>query len=74
MNRAELTARVALETSLPKAAAERLIGTVFSAISDAIARDELVSIAGFGRFDARNRPARQGRNPRSGEPVAIPAT
>ena len=74
MNRAELTARVARETSLPKVAAERLISAVFSAISDALARDEPVSIAGFGKFDARNRPAREGRNPRTGEPVAIPAT
>ena len=74
MNRAELTARVAGETSLPKATAERLVGAVFSAITDALAADEPVNIAGFGKFDARNRPARQGRNPRTGEPVAIPAT
>ena len=73
MNRIELAAHVARETSLPRAAAERLIGAVFSAIGDKLARDEAVSIAGFGKFDTRNRPARQGRNPRTGEPVAVPA-
>ena len=74
MNKAELVARVVAETSTTGAAAERMIGAVFSAIADALARDEPVAIAGFGKFAVRGRAARQGRNPRTGKPVAVPAS
>ena len=73
MNKAELVSHVAAETSTTKPAAERMVGAVFSAIADALARDEPVAIAGFGKFAVRGRTARQGRNPRTGEPVAVPA-
>ena len=55
------------------AGAERMVAAVFSAISDTLARNEPVSIAGFGKFVLRSRAARQGRNPAAGEPVAIAA-
>ena len=71
MNKAELTAHVAAEMSVTRATADTLVGAVFSAIADALARDETVAIAGFGKFELRSRPARQGRNPRTGAPVAI---
>ena len=74
MNKAELTAHVAAETSVTRATADSLVGAVFSAIADALARDETVAIAGFGKFELRSRPARTGRNPRTGEPVAIAAS
>ena len=74
MNKAELVTHVATEASVTKATAERLVGAVFSAIADALARDEPVAIAGFGRFAVRSRAARQRRNPRTGEPVAVPAS
>ena len=74
MNKAEFVSHVATETSTTRAAAERMVGAVFSAIADALARDEPVAIAGFERFALRSRPARQGRNPRTGEPVAVPAS
>ena len=73
MNKAELTAHVAAETSVTRATADSLVGAVFSAIADALARDETVAIAGFGKFELRSRPARTGRNPRTGAPVAIAA-
>ena len=50
MNKAKLVSQVAAETSTPQAAAERMVGAVFTAIADALARDEPVAIAGFGRF------------------------
>ena len=62
------------ETSVTRATADSLVGAVFSAIAEALARDETVAIAGFGKFDVRSRPARTGRNPRTGEPVAIAAS
>ena len=74
MNKAELTAHVAAETSVTRATADSLVGAVFSAIADALARDETVAIAGFGKFELRSRPARAGRNPRTGAPVAIAAS
>ncbi len=73
MNKAELVSHVAAETSTTGAASERMVGAVFSAIADELARDEPVAIAGFGKFAVRTRAARQGRNPRTGEPVAVPA-
>ena len=70
MTRTELAARIAAETSVTKAAAERMV----AAIADALARDEAVAIAGFGKFETRRRAARAGRNPGTGETVAIPAS
>lgn len=74
MNKHELASHVAVGTSVTTADAERLIGVVFSAIADALARGESVTIAGFGKFATRNRAARTGRNPRTGEPIAIAAS
>ena len=74
MTKAELVSHVAAETSTTRATAERMVGAVFIAIGDALARDEPVAIPGFGKFDVRDRAARQGRNPRTGEPIAVPAS
>ena len=71
MNKAELVSHVAAETSTTWADAERMVGAMFSAIADTLARDEPVAIAGFGKFAVRARAARQGRNPRN---VAVPAS
>ena len=72
MNKAELVSRVDAETSTTRAAAERMAGAVFSAIADALARDEPVAIAEFKKFTVRGRAERERRNPRTGEPVAVP--
>ena len=74
MNRNELAAHVAAETSTTRAAVERMAGAVFSAIGDALARGEPAAIAGFGTFAVRSRAARRGRNPRTAEPVDIAAS
>ena len=73
-NKAELVSQVAAETSTTRVAAERMIDAVFSTIADALARDESAAIAGLGTFAVRGRAARQGRSPRTGEPVAVPAS
>jgi len=67
MNEAELVSHVAAETSSTRAAAERMVDAVFSAIADALARDQPAAIAGFGKFAVRSRVARKGRNPRTGD-------
>ena len=74
MNKADLAAHVATQVALPKAAADRAVSAVFAAIADALARDEAVAIAGFGAFSTRSRTARQGRNPQTGESIAIAAS
>ena len=73
-NKADLVSHVAAETSTTKAAAGQMAGAVFSAIADALTRNESVAIAGFGKFAVRSRVARQGGNPQTGEPVAVPAS
>ena len=74
MNKHQLYAHVAAETSVTRATADSMVGAVFSAIGDALACDKTVAIAGFGKFAVRSRAARQGRNLRTGEPVAIAAS
>ena len=74
MTRSELCARITAATSLSKADADAAIGALLSAIADALARGESVTIAGFGKFTTRDRPARTGRNPQTGEAVAIAAS
>ena len=67
MNKADLAAHVAAQVALPKVAADHAVSAVFAAIGDALA------IAGFGTFSTRSRAARQGRNPQTGESIAIAA-
>ena len=73
MTRSELCARVAALTSPSKADIAAALGALNSTISDALAQGETVTVVGFGKLAARTRAARQGRNPRTGEPVAVPA-
>ena len=73
MTRSELSSKVAAEASLSAAAADRAVSAVFSAIADALANGETVTLTGFGAFTVQKREARQGRNPRTGESIAIAA-
>ena len=52
---------------------ETVVNTVFDSMMDAMSRDERVEIRGFGSFTVRHRDARKGRNPKTGEPVDVPA-
>ena len=74
MKKSDISNHVAADTSLSKADAEGAVNAVLSAISDALARGESVTIAGFGTFSTKRRPARQGRNPRTGESITISAS
>ena len=73
MNKADISGRVAARLRLRKAEADAAVDTVFEAIGESLAREEAVRIAGFGTFATRSREARIGRNPGTGEAVAIPA-
>ena len=74
MNKRDIAGLVAARLRLGKADAEAAVDTVFGAIGEALAREEAVRIAGFGTFATRNREARVGRNPRTGESVTIAAS
>ena len=71
MNKRDIVERVASETGIAKQGAESAVGAVFASIAEALARGEDVAVAGFGRFVRTERPAREGRNPRTGERIAI---
>lgn len=58
--------------SLSHSQAERTVARILDTIADALAQDRRVELRGFGAFTARVRPARAGRNPRTGEPVDVP--
>ena len=74
MNKADISGRVAARLRLRKAEADAAVDTVFEAIGESLAREEAVRIAGFGTFATRSRETRTGRNPRTGEAIAIPAS
>lgn len=73
MNKQELIAKVVEKTDYAKKDVEVATNAVFEAIAEALAEGEKISIAGFGEFEARQRKARTGRNPQTGEPVEIAA-
>ena len=66
--------RLAARTGLSKAEARKAVDGLFVVIGDALADGDEVRVAGFGTFRIRTRPARTGRNPRTGEPVSISAS
>ena len=74
MNKAELASHVGAETTVPKVTTGSVVSAVFAAMGEALARDEKVTIAGFGAFATRSRPARQRRNPATGESIALAAS
>jgi DNA-binding protein HU-beta len=71
MNKTELSAAVALKTGLPKKDADKVVGAVLEAITESLKSDEKVQLVGFGTFEAKHRPARKARNPRTGEEIEI---
>lgn len=73
MNKSELIDAVADAAGITKADSSRALDSVISAISDAMAKGEQVSILGFGTFLVRHRNARVGRNPQTGAEIQIKA-
>jgi len=74
MNKKDLGDAVGAAFGGSKAMGGAAVDAVFDAITKALAKGEEVQVAGFGKFEVRNRPARTGRNPRTGEPVQIAAS
>lgn len=74
MNRVGLIAAVADQAQLTKKDAKKAVEAVFSTISNSLAEGHKVQIIGFGTFEVRDRKGREGRNPRTNEPIQIEAS
>ena len=74
MNQSELIEKVAQATQLNQAAAGQAVKTVVNAILDALIAGDAVRVSGLGTFNVAERPAREGRNPQSGETIKIAAS
>ncbi len=73
MTKAELATQVAQNLQVTRKEADLIVGTVLDSIVASLLNGEKVEIRGFGSFRTRTRPPRTGRNPKSGERVAVPA-
>jgi len=73
VTKAELVEEVAKTADLTKKHSEVIVNTVFQSIIDALHNDEKIELRGFGSFRIRQRRSRQGRNPKTGEKVFVPA-
>ena len=71
MNKSELITAVAEKTELTKKDVEKAINALTQTIAETLKNGEKVQIVGFGAFEARVRPAREARNPRTGEKINI---
>lgn len=73
MNKGDLIAKIQADADLTKAQADAALGAVLAGITGALQSGDSVSLIGFGTFSVNNRPARQGKNPRTGEVIQIAA-
>lgn len=73
MNKSELIDAVAASADLPKAAAGRVIDAVIEAVTESLRKSDPVVLVGFGTFGTKERAARTGRNPQTGDPIQIKA-
>jgi DNA-binding protein HU-beta len=74
MNKTELIEHIAQRADISKSSASRALEAVIEAVEVALKHGHTVNISGFGSFEATQREARLGRNPRTGEQVEIKAT
>ncbi|MFC4735904.1 HU family DNA-binding protein [Bacillus daqingensis] len=74
MNKTELINAVAEKADLSKKDATGAVDAVFDIITGALEKQEKVQLIGFGNFEVRERAARKGRNPQTGEEIEIPAS
>ena len=73
MNKSELIDAIAAGADISKAAAGRALDSMLDAVTDSLQKGESVSLVGFGTFSVKERAARQGRNPKTGETIQIKA-
>ncbi len=74
MNNRELVDKVAEDSGIGKAEAKKIVDAAIGSILEAAARGDEVAISGFGKFKVKESPARQGRNPATGQAIQIAAS
>ena len=74
MNKTELIAAAAENTGMTKKDTEKVLNAALDAIAAALAQNDKVQVSGFGIFEVKEREARMGRNPRTGETMEIAAS
>tara|TARA_B100002019_G_C21233107_1_gene581209 strand:+ start:1059 stop:1331 length:273 start_codon:yes stop_codon:yes gene_type:complete len=74
MNKSDLIDQIAVSSDISKAAAGRALDATIDSITDALRDGEQVVLVGFGTFHVKDRAARTGRNPRTGETIQIKAS
>lgn len=74
MNTTELSEKLAAAHGLSKADARKIVDTVIASVTDAAVKGDEIALNGFGKFKVKASPAREGRNPSTGEPIQIAAT
>jgi DNA-binding protein HU-beta len=73
VNKSELIDAIAASADIPKAQAGRTLDAVITAVTNALANNDPVVLVGFGTFSVKERAERSGRNPKTGDPISIPA-
>lgn len=73
MNRQELIENVCAKTGETKKVTDETVKALFDVITEALAEGDKVQLVGFGTFETRERGERQGKNPKTGEAITIPA-
>jgi len=73
MTKAELVSQIASDAGLSKVQAEAALNAFMDNVTQALSRHEKVTLVGFGTFSVSHREARVGRDPRTGNPIDIPA-
>jgi len=74
MNKGELVDAIAERATVTKREADAVLSAALESIVEAVSSGERVTLVGFGTFEPRNRQAREGRNPKTGDVINIPAT
>ena len=74
MNKGELLDTVAEKAGVSKKVADAVVSATIESIMEAVSNGEKVTLVGFGSFEPRDRKEREGRNPKTGETMTIPAT
>ena len=74
MNKGELVDAIAEKATVTKKQADAVLSAALETIIDAVSGGDKVTLVGFGSFEPRPRKAREGRNPKTGEAMTIPAT
>ena len=73
MNKSELVAKIAADADLKKGDAEKFLDAFVATVKEGIAAGDKIQLVGFGTFEAKERGAREGVNPATGEKISIPA-